>query len=1036
KLPADAEDAYPIGKLQHGMIYHSDYDKESAIFHDVFSFRLHLPFDTQKVKEAAARLAQRHTIFRSSFHLDEFSEPLQVVHKETAIPYSEQDLRGQAPEEQKQELIAWVEREKRNRFDWKKAPMMRLHMQRYTDETFQIIVSFHHIIMDGWSLAYMLTELFKDYSSAFSGKALNVTPPQVNYRDFVALEQRTIGSESSRDYWAELTRDPVIQKLPRWPHKPQVIAREQTRGPEIYFPNSLLRALQGLARSGGVPIRTVLLAAHCRVMGLLTGTNDVLTGLVANGRPQCTDGERIIGLFLNTVPFRLKYEGDTWRALVRKVFSAEQNLITHRRMPLSEIQQMVGGQHLFETAFDFVQFHVYRDLPGYSDHSFLEDYYFEANNFNFFVTFMLDASGNELQMHFDYNPNEFPRSQIETLCEYYNEALRAMVATPDEACNLTPLLPESERAKVLTGWNNKVSPVPSNLPIQSFERWAAEKPSAPAILFNGETLTYQELDLRANALASKLLKGGAGVGALVGILLERSPEMVISLLAVSRIGAAYVPLDPSFPEERLTFMVNDAGLQSTITSESLAQRADALGCSSICIVDDECSNAAFEKQVLEQDSLAYVIYTSGSTGKPKGVQITQRSLTNFLSSIQKEPGIKEGDRLLAVTTLSFDIAGLELWLPLVSGATIVLADSEEAKDARAIIKLLEENEVNMMQATPSLWSALLHEGWKGNANLVALCGGEALQPALARELVKRSAALWNMYGPTETTIWSTTGRVTADELDEITIGRPIDNTLIYILDENVNPVPIGSVGEIYIGGEGLAEGYLNRKELTSERFILNPFRPGGRLYKTGDLGRYLPDGRIVCLGRTDSQVKVRGFRIELGEIETALETFTGVEKAVVTAIQDPGGDSVLCAYWIGGANAEELRAHLREILPSYMIPSRWMPLEEMPQTPNGKVDRKKLPQNFSDIQEEQTHNVSPSTETERKLCAIWERVLGTKGISVTDDFFALGGHSLAAMRIVASIRTECSVDLPLISFFQKPTIQALASEVERLRLAK
>ena len=1035
KLPSDAEDAYPIGKLQHGMIYHSDYDKESAIFHDVFSFRFQLSYDARVLKEAVARLSHRHTIFRTSFHLDEFSEPLQIVHQETNVPFSEEDLRGEGESAQKEKLIAWVEAEKRNRFDWKTPPMMRLHVQRYREDTFQFIVSFHHTIMDGWSLAVMLTELFQDYCALLKKEGLSIAAPQVNYRDFVSLEQRTINAENSRHYWTDMLRDPVVHKLPRWPHQPEKLGREQVRGPEIYFPSSLLRALQTLARGCGVPIRTVLLAAHCRVMNLLTGQTDVMTGLVANGRPQCTDGDRVIGLFLNTLPLRLTVESDSWRSLVRKVFTAEQSLIPHRRMPLSEIQRMAGGQDLFETTFDFVQFHVYRDLPGYKDHSFLEDHYFEANNFNFFVTFMLDASGSELQMHFDYNPNEFPREQIAALCEYYNEALRAMVAMPDAACNLTPLLPEGEREQVLTGWNGRSNPIPSVLPIQLFEKFAKEKPTAAAIVFKDETLTYDEINSRANALAVKLTAAGVKAGALVGIFLERSPEMVVSLLAVAKIGATYVPMDPSYPQERLAFMVADAGLKATLTSTDLKERAVALGCKAICLVETEGEGKAdFNQPALSQDQLAYVIYTSGSTGKPKGVQITQRSLLNLLCSMQKEPGIQQSDRLLAVTTLSFDIAGLELWLPLISGAAVVLADSEQSKDPRAIIQLLSRHDVTMMQATPVLWGAILQSSWEGKRNLVALCGGEALQAQLAHELARKTSALWNMYGPTETTIWSTVARIDADE-EMVSIGCPIDNTLVYILDENVSPVPIGSVGEIYIGGEGLAKGYLNRDELTAERFIPNPFRPNGRLYKTGDLGRYLPDGRIVCLGRTDHQVKIRGFRIELGEIEAALETNAGVTKAVVNAIKDESGAPVLCAYWTGPATSAELRSHVGERLPSYMVPSRWMKLEGIPLTPNGKVDRTRLPVEVSNESDQATPAVLPTTETERKVAAIWERVLRTSGLSITDDFFALGGHSLAAMRIVAGIRSDFNVELALIKFFQKPTIQSLAREVDLLSKA-
>ena len=852
KVPADAEDAYPIGRLQHGMIFHSDLDKESAIFHDVFSFRFKLPYDRAKLKEAVHRLTQRHTIFRTSFHLEGFSEPMQIVHRDVTVPFSEEDLRDRSEEAQRATLVAWVEREKRNRFRWDEAPLMRLHVQRYGDDVFQFIVSFHHAIMDGWSLAMMLTELFQDYAGLVSGNDAGVHAPQVTYRDFVVLEQRTARAEESQNYWRETMKNPVVHTLPRWPHQPQTVAHEQTRGPEIYYPGTLLRGLQELARSCGVPIRTVLLAAHCRVMKLLTGYSDITTGLVANGRPQCVDGERLIGLFLNTLPFRLQVENQSWKDLIKATFNSEQQLIPHRRMPLSDVQQLAGGQSLFETTFDFVQFHIYRDLPGYKDHSFLEDHYFEANNFNFFVTFMLDASASELQMHFDYNPNEFSEEQIKSICDYYTETLRAMAAAPESSCEAANLLPADERRKVLKEWNATDAEIPNRFVHELFEERAAQTPDTTALVFGDERLSYAELNARANALAAELQARGVKPDTLVGIYIERGAGMVASIIGVLKAGAAYVPLDPNYPKERLAFMVKDSGLKTIVTSDGLRAKTESwakwrqwslglrrksgrgLPHSKTCRRTSgpqiarsvlECGSplpllhrsnqdlvAPIKSIGLRDGHLAYVIYTSGSTGLPKGVQITHRALLNFLLSMQKEPGITAKDRLLAVTTLSFDIAGLELWLPLISGATIVLASADEAKDPNALSRLIEKHKITIMQATPVTWNALLHSGWNGKRDLKALCGGEPMTRQLANDLVRACGEVWNMYGPTETTVWSTMDRVSAGE-GAVSIGRPIANTEIYILDSHLNPVPIGSDGEIFIGGDGLARGYLNRAEL-------------------------------------------------------------------------------------------------------------------------------------------------------------------------------------------------------------------------------
>lgn len=1035
KIPADVEDAYKMAGLQSGMIFHSDLDKESAIFHDVFSFRLELPYNRDVLQKAVERLVQRHTIFRTSFHLEGFSEALQLVHKNVSVPFVEEDLRAWAPEDQRERLIGFVEKEKRNRFDWTQAPMMRLQVQRYSDKTFQFIVSFHHIIMDGWSLAMMLTELFQDYMGLMTNNHPGIEAPRVTYCDFVGFEQKTIKAEESKTFWREKCTDAQVHTLPRWPHKPDQKYHEQTRGPEIYFPESLLKSLQDLAKSCGVPIRTVLLAAHCRVMKLLTGMDDIMTGLVTNGRPQCVDGERLIGLFLNTVPFRINVNTGDWRALIQETFKAEQELLPHRRMPLSEIQQLAGGRTLFETTFDFVQFHVYQDLPGYKDHSFLEDHYFEANNFNFFVTFMLDASAANLQMHYDYNPNDFAREQIKAICDYYTETLRAMAAAPELDNAKVALIPGEERKKLLGEWNNTAAEIPTPLIYERFESHAATSPTKVAVTFANRSLTYAELNARANAVAVELQKQGVGPDTMVGLYAERSLNMVVGLLGILKAGGAYVPLDPYFPADRVAFMVKDAELKTIVTTNSLVVTAKKLGAASVVNLD--AIDGSVEANVgarVRDHHLAYVIYTSGSTGTPKGVQLPHRALSNFLASMEREPGLDAGDRLLAVTTMSFDIAGLELWLPLVNGASVVIASSDDAKDTHALATLIKENNITVIQATPVTWNALLDSGWPSvkQMHLKALVGGEALAKRLADRLTDACGEVWNMYGPTETTIWSAISRV-KHGADAITIGRPIANTEIYVLDAELNPVPIGSPGEIFIGGDGLARGYLNRAALTAEKFVSHPFKRNARLYRTGDLGYFLPSGEIVCLGRTDNQVKIRGFRIELGEIESILKQHPEIRNAVVST-RENGGARELIAYYIGSTGAvteESLREFVQERLPNYMVPTGWMEVADFALTPNGKIDRKKLPE-FIGKKTNEERSVSPRTKYEAEIADRWKAALRLPEIGVTDDFFSVGGHSLLAMRLLGGVRSKYNVEVSLASFFEEPTIQALAAHVERL----
>ena len=1035
QLPPDIEDAYPAAKLQTGMVFHSDYDPESAIFHDVFSFRLRLPFEEATLKEAAQRLTQRHSIFRTSLDLATFSEPLQLVHREVVVPFSVEDLRALSPDEQKRTLVTWVELEKRRRFDWSQAPLMRLHAQRYSEDSFQFIVSFHHVIMDGWSLAAMLTELFQDYCALLEKREAGITAPRVSYRDFVLLEKQAIESEEVQGYWKRKLENASVHALPRWPVSLREGGLEQVRGPEIYFPDDLFTLLKNLATELGVPIRTVLLAAHCRVMSFLTGQTDMLTGLVANGRPQLLDGERLIGLFLNTLPFRIPMEGGTWKELIQQTFVAERELLPHRRAPLSEIQKWTGGRRLFETTFDFVQFHVYRDLPGYKDHSFLEDHYFEANNFTFFTTFMVDAAAAQLQMHFDYDPNELCEEQIGLMCEYYANTLRAIAHQPDGHYETHSSLPEGERIKLLRDWNQTEGSFPDNTAAALFEEQAARTPDAVAAVFAGQKLTYRELNRRANYLAQQLRKLGAKPEMRLGIYCERSLEMLIAVLAVWKTGAAYIPLDPSYPQERIDFVTSDARIDTVLTHEKLRARSAAQRTLSVDALLKEFEGSLDhdrnEPVPSSPGNLAYMIYTSGSTGKPKGVEVLQSGVVNFLESMRHEPGLQASDVLLAVTTLSFDISVLELILPLIVGARVVIADAASVLDPAALERLIETEAVTVMQATPTTWRALVESGWKGAPCLKVLCGGEALSRDLADKLNERTGELWNMYGPTETTVWSSCGKVLPGST-AVSIGKPIANTRIYVLDKQLATVPVESEGEIYIGGAGLARGYFERPELTAERFVPDPFdsKSAQRLYRTGDLGRWSADGTLFCTGRIDQQVKMRGFRIELGEIESALARHPAVAAAVASALDDDRGIKRLVAYWIPksglAASISELRQFLEKRLPGYMVPSCFISLAEFPLTPNGKIDRKRLPKPAEDRPELERPFVAARTPLEELLADTWKEVLKLERVGIHDNFFELGGHSLSAMQVIARLRSQLETELTVGSFFEKPTIAQFA----------
>jgi amino acid adenylation domain-containing protein len=578
---------------------------------------------------------------------------------------------------------------------------------------------------------------------------------------------------------------------------------------------------------------------------------------------------------------------------------------------------------------------------------------------------------------------------------------------------------------------------------QLLEDSFVRNPRATAVECLGKSLTYAELDARSNQIARLLVRKGAGPDVLVGLCVERSIEMVAALLGILKAGAAYVPLDPSYPSDRIKYVLDDARVKILVTQAALSGRLPST-CAEIVTIDPEWQEFQSEDPGpvatgIDPDNLAYVIYTSGSTGRPKGVQLEHRSVVNFLCSMRRVPGMTADDVLVAVTTLSFDIAALEIYLPLLAGGKLVMASREVTMDGRLLMQLLKQSRATIMQATPTTWRVLLESGWEGDSKLKVLVGGEALPVDLARQLSRCCSSVWNMYGPTETTIWSSVYKIQGAEAKLVPIGKPIANTTFYILDENRQKVPEGAEGELYIGGEGLARGYFEREELTAEKFVPDPFSsiPAARMYRTGDLARYKPDGNVEFLGRIDYQVKVRGFRIELGEIEAVLEQYNGLNQAVVIAREDTPGDKRLVAYVVPSAlnsvKSAALREHAQQLLPDYMIPSAFVQMPRLPLTPNGKVDRKSLPApNASDF-EIASDYVAPRDETERRLVTLWEDVLGISPVSVTASFFDLGGRSVLAARLFTKILRTFGKELPLSTLFQSPTVELLAKELQPAR---
>ncbi|HEX7736568.1 MAG TPA: amino acid adenylation domain-containing protein, partial [Ktedonobacteraceae bacterium] len=1043
-LPEGVEDAYPVSLLQAGMFFHSDYSPASAIYHDIFSLRLQARLDIQAWRETLRQVTARHQVLRTSFDMTTFSRPLQMVQHRCEIPLQVEDWSSLSSSEQDERFTTWREAEKGRHFDWSQAPLMRVAIYQRSKKTFDLVLSFHHAILDGWSVASLFSELFQRYLSLLdAGDTASSPPPAALYRDFVALELQALESAAAKQYWQEKLRESSRTVLARWPQKSQEHLAVLPHTRRVALSQQISEELTRLARAANVPLKSVLLAAHVRVMGLLSGERDVLTGLVANGRPEIPDGELVLGLFLNTVPHRQKLSGGTWLDLVRETFEAERDGLAFRRYPLAQIQQDGGGQPLFETAFNFVHFHIYEGIQELKSLQVVGSDSFEQTNFTLLANFNQSPHAPVIHLRLEANASMLPEEQVDAIVGYYLAALTAMVHAPTSAYERLHLLSASEEQRLLVEWNNTRADFPRDrcLP-QLIEEQAARTPDAIALVSGEGYLSYQELNQRANQLARHLRALGIGAESLVGVYMERCADMLVSLLGILKAGGGYVPLDPASPWERIAFMQRDTAMRVLLTQAHLVAGRELPGIHILCLEHMWEEIAQRQRENLssgaEAENLAYVIYTSGSTGKPKGVQIVHRTLLAFLTAMRVSPGIRPQDRWLALTPLTFDIATLELFLPLLVGATVILAPRETLADGAALAHQLRETGATVAQATPATWRLFVQAtGTRPDVPLTILCGGEAFPRDLLAPLLERATAVWNLYGPTETTIWSSIQAMQASS-DPAGIGRPIANTRLYLLNSYLLPVPVGVAGELYIGGQGVARGYLQRPDLTAERFIPDPFsqKPGARLYRTGDWARYQPDGALLFSGRQDQQVKIRGHRIELGEIEAALLEQAGVREAAVAIYEQTPEDQRLVAYVVAAEPEKltltELRQALAARLPDFMLPSTFQWLSALPLTPHGKLDRRALPAPDRSRPEQKTVFVAARTPLEELLAGIWCQVLQLERVGTFDNFFTLGGHSLLATQVIARVREMAQVEVPLRTLFETPTVAGLAASITRI----
>ncbi len=1050
RLPEDLEDAYPLTLLQAGVLSSMALSPEDPPYLAVDSFRLQMRFSETILREAARRVVARHPVLRTSFDLGA-SEPIQRVHRPAVVPLVVEDLRSLPPSQQKEAISRQLAAEKGRLFNFAEAPQLRFHVFVLGPEEIQLTLTHSHAILDGWSLDAMLAELFTLYCALLRGEDPPAAPPlTLAYRDFVTLERWTLASPVAEAFWDEVLYGAPFTALSPWPAWP--LSQEAPRKRSVDLPLSPVEVegLQTLARQVAVPFKSVLLAAHLKTLAVAVGESEVVTGLAASGRLEVGDGDQVLGLFRNILPLRLALQHGSWLDLIQAAARTEIAMLPHRRFPLPALQRRRPDQPLVETTFDFVDFRPGRSLARAGEVAVTGYRRAGSDSFRLAVSFNRQITGDGLSCELEYDAWVLPRRQVEAFGETLARVLATMTAAPATEHEALPLMTASERHQLLVEWNDtaaaaldagRLSPTAERVH-ELFEWQAARRPDVLAVAGQGKVLRYGELEMRSNRLARWLRRLGVGSEVRVGLCVERTPEMVVALLAILKAGGTYVPLDPAHPVARLALVLADSAPAVLVTEERWLERlgaatGDAGGrveprvvCLDLAAQDIAAEDASPMRVLAPPESLAYVIYTSGSSGRPKGVGLPHRAVVAFLRAMAVRPGLGPEDVVLALTTLTFDIAGLEIYLPLAVGGRVEVVNREESVDGHRLAERLAAG-VTVMQATPASWRLLLDSGWQGQPGLKGLCGGEALPPELAAALLARGVELWNVYGPTETAVWSTTGPVAGAT---ISLGRPIANTRLYVLNSQGESPATGLPGELLIGGAGVARGYWLRPELTAERFVPNPWAatPGERLYRTGDLVRWRWDGEIEFLGRIDHQVKVRGYRIEPGEIEALLARYPGVREAVVVVRQETGAP-LLVAYVVPSPGRQvapdELRRYVQDNLPLYMVPATFVELEALPRTANGKLDRRALPLPGKNLQEREI--TPPRSPLQLHLVHLWEEILSLRPMGIRDDFFELGGNSLVGVRLVTQIRKQLGRSLPLSALATARTVEELAALLEQ-----
>jgi amino acid adenylation domain-containing protein len=994
----------------------------------------------QLLRAAIADVVARHEILRTSFrYLDGMDVPLQVIGEQPLLREEGEDLRTLYGPEEREALIERLFNEALNRpVELESESPLRTSIYVLADDLRLLFLTLPALCADTASLKKLVEEIGNSYAALANG-GCERAEVSMNYADFSEWQNELLEAEETeagREYWTgKIVADHLDAQLP-FEARPVESAPFAARSLRLKVDARTREGLEGLAVASGVSFSTLLFACWQVLLWRLVERSELVTGLAYDGR-KFEELSDVIGPLTRFLPVSCSVDpGAPFNAFLAQVQQATEE--NNKWQDYFDWSLLAGAQSegRLYAPFNFDFEDLGEPLATAGLRFSLEQRAAHADRFKVKLSCTLQERA--LITEFHYDSSRLSVEGVSRLAGQFQQLLKSVIENPLASVRQLDILNAAERRQLLLDFNETEADYSPEHGLHGlFEAQAKRTPERLALSFENQNFTYGELDRRANLLARYLRRRGVGREVVVGLLIDRSPAMVISLLAILKAGGAYLPLDPEYPQQRLSYMMRDAGVKLVVSQRGLASKVAEPGIDVLC-VDEEQEQIALENAgelevEVGGEELAYIIYTSGSTGQPKGVMLAHRSVCNFMHTMRRRPGLVEDDVLLAVTTLSFDIAALELFLPLTVGARVHLVTRRVATDGEQLALALSDCGATVMQATPSTWRLLLAAGWKGDERLTILCGGEALTRELSETLLEKSASVWNMYGPTETTIWSAVSELESSA-GPVPLGLPIANTQCYILDELWQPVPLGVSGELYIGGDGLARGYFNRPELTAEKFIPDGFgkKAGGRLYSTGDLARYRPDGAIEYLGRVDQQVKVRGYRIELGEIETVLESHPTVEQSVVVVHESEEGAKRLVAYVVGAQGraprTSELASYVKENLPEYMVPASFVALDRLPLLPNGKVDRRSLPEPDLSRPELENAYVAPRNRTEEALAEVWSSVLGVSEVGIDDSFFELGGDSILSVQVVARAYQH-GIRVTPKQMFDHKTIRELAKEV-------